>query len=465
MASRAHSTRAFLTSEDARTIFTMVCCFFGIGTLAMPSNFARAGPFYATAAMLLMAFANIYATVALSRVMLAAPASVQTFTDVGDWVCGKPGRYAVIVSQLLVCLLLPCAFLVLGSTLLDVLFPHAFSQTAWIVLMAFTVVPPCLIPTLNEAAAMAVLGCLGTFVADVVGVSVLQWELRGHPAVPAPDITLHQVLTTFGNLSLAYGASVVVPDLQRQHSDPTRMPRVILVSMGAGSAFFLVVAIVGYTAGGCQLSGNLLFSLVNVADPRAASALGRRSTWPSASSLACTRRKRRSSAGPKHRGASLANPATSDLEGNSYSASHTPPSGLLADHKRAGAAYTGKGVVLRYVTLRLSLIAVLVAASIGLRTRFLDLVDFTGASAVTVCCLALPILFYLKVFWSELPMYERVVACLLVVVCTIVGCYVLVNAGRNLFHPATDAAGVNFPYCSAEFQVEPYFVRKSTLSS
>ncbi|EEY54704.1 amino acid/auxin permease-like protein [Phytophthora infestans T30-4] len=127
--------KAFLTMEDAKTIFNIVCCFFGIGTLSMPSNFARAGPVYGTIAMALMAFSNIYSTIALSRVMLVAPKSVKTFTDVGDWVFGKTGRYLVIVSQLLVCLLLPCAFLVLGSTLLDVLFPDSFSQIFWIVFM------------------------------------------------------------------------------------------------------------------------------------------------------------------------------------------------------------------------------------------------------------------------------------------------------------------------------------------
>uniref|UniRef100_M4BQJ4 Amino acid transporter transmembrane domain-containing protein n=1 Tax=Hyaloperonospora arabidopsidis (strain Emoy2) TaxID=559515 RepID=M4BQJ4_HYAAE len=318
--------------------------------------------------------------------------------------------------------------------------------------------------------------------------------MRGHPSAPPPDITLHQVLTTFGNLSLAYGASVVVPDLQRQHSEPTRMPRIILVSMGAGSVFFVIVAVVGYIAGGCQLSGNLLFSIVNTSDPTAASALGfvpNRGAVVMAYLFMQTHivvafstiiqppfymaerfllgMHKTSTMDFIHESQKLSSiaPVTPDLEGN-YSTSDT--SGVpLTEHKRKQkeelemSEYTGKGTVLRYVTLRLSIIAVLVAASIGLRERFLDLVDFTGASAVTVCCLALPIVFYLKVFWNELPMYERVVACLLILVCSIVGCYVMIYAGQNLFYPHTEE-GITFPYCPVEYQVEPYFVRSATTS-
>ncbi|OWY99120.1 Amino Acid/Auxin Permease [Phytophthora megakarya] len=467
--------------EDAKTIFNIVCCFFGIGTLSMPSNFARAGPVYATIAMMLMAFANIYATIALSKVMLVAPASVRTFTDVGDWVLGKTGRYLVIVSQLLVCLLLPCAFLVLGSTLLDVLFPDSFSQIFWIVFMAITVVPSCLIPTLKEAAAVAFVGCLGTLIADVIGVSILEWEMRGHPSIPTPDITLHQVLTTFGNLSLAYGASVVVPDLQRQHSEPTRMPRIILVALGAGSAFFLAIAIAGYAAGGCQLSGNLLFSLVNVADPTAPSALGFTANRgavimaylfmqvhiviafstviqpPFYLAERFVLGMHKNSVIHQGEKQSTVELATPDVE-NNYNATNTP-SVLLAKEKEEQelAEYQGTGTVLRYVTLRLCIIAALVAVSIGLRDKFLDLVDFTGASAITVCCLALPIGFYLKVFWNELPTYERVIATLVIIICSVVGCYVMIYAGKNLFNPDTETA--NFPYCSLENQMDPYYTR------
>ncbi|GMF30917.1 unnamed protein product [Phytophthora lilii] len=439
-----------------------------------------------------MAFVNIYATIALSKVIYAAPPSVKTFTDVGAWVFGTTGRYAVMISQLLVCLLLPCAFLVLGSTLLDVLFPDSFSQIFWMIFMAVTVIPVCMIPTLKEAASVALVGCLGTIIADVIGVSILEWEMRGHPSIPTPDTSLHQVLTAFGNLALAYGAAVVIPDLQRQHSQPERMPRIITVSMGLGTVFFLAIAIAGYAAGGCQLSGNLLFSAVNASDPYATSALGfipsrgavimaylfmhvhiviAFSTITMPAFFMAERfllgmhkdqpvidQEQGVELREKLSSVAVASPVTPDIERNYTSAADNLQ--VVVKYEDEFAEYRGKLNVLRYVVMRLCILAVLVVASIFLRDHFLDLVDFTGATAVTAGSLVLPLMFYLKIFWSKLPVYERAGSVLIIVVCTILGVYVMIYAGKNLFNP--DSASATFPYCAEEYQSEPYYVRNST---
>ncbi|EGZ05456.1 hypothetical protein PHYSODRAFT_533598 [Phytophthora sojae] len=347
--------------------------------------------------------------------------------------------------------------------LLDVLFPDAFSQIFWMIFMAVTVIPVCMIPTLKEASSVALVGCLGTLIADIVGVSILEWEMRGHPSIPTPDTSLHQVLTAFGNLALAYGAAVVIPDLQRQHSQPERMPRIITVSMGVGTVFFLAIAIAGYAAGGCQLSGNLLFSAVNTSDPYATSALG---FIP-------------------NRGAvimaylfmhvhiviafsTIVMPAFFMAERFLLGMHKDKPSmdqeqGVVVKYEDEFAEYRGKLNMLRYIVLRLCILALLVVASIFLRDKFLDLVDFTGASAVTAGSLVLPLMFYLKIFWNKLPMYERAGSMLIIVVCTVLGVYVMIYAGKNLFNP--DSSSATFPYCSEEFQSEPYYVRNSTSSA
>lgn len=481
----------FYTLEDAKISFNIFCCFCGIGSLSMPSNYARAGPIYATIALLLMAFANIYATIALSKVIYASPPSVKTFSDVGGWVFGSTGRYVVMTSQLLICLLLPCAFLVLGSILLDVLFPNAFSQTFWMIFMAITVIPVCLIPTLKEAASIALVGCLGTIFADVIGVSILEWEMRGHPSIPEPHVTIHQVLTAFGNLALAFGAAVVIPDLQRQHSQPERMPRIILVSMGIGSAFFLAIAIAGYAAGGCQLSGNLLFSIVNTSDPYETSALGfipnrgavimaymfmhvhiviafSTITMPAFymaerfllgmhKNLSMVDQEQGIVVREKASPVVGASPAPSNTECNFVNSgvSITP---LVAAYDES-TEYSGKMNVFRYILLRLSILILLVIASIFFRDNFLDLVDFTGASAVTIGCLVLPLLFYLKVFGKKLPMYERVGCTVIIIVCIALGAYVMIYAGQNLFSPVSSST--TFPYCTEADQSSPYYVLDS----
>lgn len=125
--------KAFFTLEDFKISFNLFCCVYGIGTLGLPANFSRAGPYIAVVAMIFMAFANIYSSVACSKIMLIAPKSVKTFSDLGEWSMGTTGRYLALISQMANCLLIPCAFLVLGGTLLDDLFPGAFSSKTWII--------------------------------------------------------------------------------------------------------------------------------------------------------------------------------------------------------------------------------------------------------------------------------------------------------------------------------------------
>uniref|UniRef100_H3H2C5 Amino acid transporter transmembrane domain-containing protein n=1 Tax=Phytophthora ramorum TaxID=164328 RepID=H3H2C5_PHYRM len=494
MAPQASSRSALFTFEDAKAAFNIFCCVCGIGSLGMPSNYARAGWLFATIALLFMAFANIYASVVLSKVLLVAPANVKTYGDLGHWVAGKWGRILVVISQMGVCLLLPCAFLVLGGTLLDVLFPDSFSQSMWIVFMALMVVPVALIPTMKESTGMAIGGCLGTIVADIIGISILIYQERGHPSPPTADVTMHQVITTFGNLSLAYAAATVIPDLQRQHSQPERMPRVIMVSLGAASAFFLAVAIAGYAVGGCQMSGNLLFSVVNTSDPYTTTTLGFLADRGSVvmaflfmqlhlsiafstflhpafymverlvlgmhqvDPLATDSEERGMEIEEKMSYLAASSPAVSvpDLENNRQCSTRLS----AANSEDDLSEYKGGANVIRYIMLRISLIVVLVILSILLRDHFLDLVDFTGATAITMSSLILPLMFYIKVFWAKIPVWEKFMCAAIATICTVAGIYVMIYAGKNLFNP--DEEGATFPYCSAEFQEEPYYVRNET---
>ncbi|KAG2761097.1 hypothetical protein Pcac1_g27021 [Phytophthora cactorum] len=94
--------KKFLTAEDLKMALNIFCCVYGIGTLGMPGNFSRAGPVLAVVGMAFMAFANVYASVAICRVMLLAPKSVKTYSDLGEWCMGKWGRWLSVVSQMAV---------------------------------------------------------------------------------------------------------------------------------------------------------------------------------------------------------------------------------------------------------------------------------------------------------------------------------------------------------------------------
>ncbi|KAG2519495.1 hypothetical protein JM16_007123 [Phytophthora kernoviae] len=478
--------KPFFTFEDAKTSFNLFCCIYGIGTLGMPGNFARAGPTIAIMAMVFMAFANIYSSVAMSKVILLAPNSVKTFGDLGEWAMGKWGRWLSVVSQMGSCLLIPCVFLVLGGSLLDGLFPNAFTATTWIILMALTVLPVCLVPTLKEGAGAAFAGCMGTIIADIIGVAVVMHGMRGHPSVPFPELKFSQVAGVFGNLSLAYGAGIVIPDLQRQHSDPTRMPRVVGVTVGFISCLFLTLASTAYSAVGCQITGNLLFTIYPDSET-GLTTLGFAPNWGSivlaylfmqlhitiAFSViinpAFFIAERLALGMHQKRPVDLENPvsyveaATPDIiQGEarrSSKVSYVSVVETTTDHKEnieaELAEYHGGANTIKYVVLRIVIIVILVVLSIVFQDHFSDFADFVGASCITMNCILLPIVYYLIKAWNRVPMYEKIPAIIVTIVCFVLGCYVTYTTGKNLFAPTdSDTA---FPYCSPTFENEVFY--------
>ncbi|ETK97416.1 hypothetical protein L915_00023 [Phytophthora nicotianae] len=115
---------------------------------------------------------------------------------------------------------------------------------------------------------------------------------------------------------------------------------------------------------------------------------------------------------------------------------------------------------LRYIALRICIIAILVIIAVLARKRFLDLEDFTGATAHTTSCLLLPLIIYLRVFWKSMSFLDKGASMLVIVVCAITGCYVMIHAGKELFTPSDD--DTLFPYCETEFQDEPYYIRNNS---
>ena len=82
--------------------------------------------------------------------------------------------------------------------------------------------------------------------------------------------------------------------------------------------------------------------------------------------------------------------------------------------------------------------------------HFLDIADFIGASAMTLCCICLPFVFYLKVFWARVHWAEKAALLVVLLVCASLGCYVSYHALAALVTNAS--AAVKFPFCPAGMQ-------------
>lgn len=127
--------------------------------------------------------------------------------------------------------------------------------------MTVTVLPLCLVPTLKEGAGAAFAGCMSTLVADGLAIAIIVHGMEGHPSIPTPELGLGQVIGAFGSLSLGYGAGIVLPGVQRQHSEPSRMPRVVGATMLFIMCMLLVLGLVPYLSMGCQGGGNILYTI------------------------------------------------------------------------------------------------------------------------------------------------------------------------------------------------------------
>ncbi|TDH71033.1 hypothetical protein CCR75_002798 [Bremia lactucae] len=442
-----------------------------------------------------MALANIYASVAMSKVLLLAPSSVSTFGDLGDWCMGKAGRWLCILSQMGSCLLIPCAYLVLGGGLLDGLFPGAWDSTTWIIFMTIMVLPLALVPTLKEGAGAAFGGFMATLFADTLGVAIVVHGMSGHASVPSPELSMPQVAGAFGSLAMGFGAGIVLSDVQRQHSDPRRMVRVVIATMIFVTCMLLLLGIVPYLSVGCQISGNLLYVIYPEAST-GLTTLGFAPKWGTvvlaymamqlhitiafaviinpafyiAERLVLGMHK--NAAVDIENGAAFRESATpgdqqkvvndSHVSATSSRRSRTsvfPLTGERNDHDLEAAEYRGANAI-KYVLLRLSIIIALVILSIIFKDHFSDFVDFVGASAITANCIVLPVIFYLSKSWRTISMYEKFAAATIVVVCSVLGIYSTYAAGKNLF--VANESDTIFPFCHAEFRDNVFFNQTSS---
>ncbi|EQC37925.1 hypothetical protein SDRG_04942 [Saprolegnia diclina VS20] len=467
----ANTKKPFLTVEDIKMCFSLFCCVYGIGTLGMPGNYARAGYGWATVALVAMAAINIYATWCISHVMMVAPRSIRTFGDVGEWSMGCFGRWITNIAQMLVCIMVPIMFLVLGGIIFTIMFPSSFKDSTWIIIMGVTLLPVCLIPTLKEGAGAAAAGALGTIIADGIALGLLVHNLNDANeglSPPKPNLSFEQVTTVFGNLALAYGAGIVVPTLQREHSDETRMPRIIVVTLTIVSAFFLIVSITGVSVAGCQIPGNLLFAISGTklgfeADRGgvilAMMAMQLHITIAFAVVIfPAFFIAERIILG-------LHKVTIERTEPTNYNDIETPNLELPEKTSQldpieypshdAASDYAAPGAYVKAAILRIVIIAITVVIAIAWKDNFGDLLDFVGASSTSLSCMILPICFYLKTFWKTIKPLEKAGAVFAVLVCLALAIYVSINTGKVLFK-TVEPSSAKFPFCAAEYQTWVY---------
>ncbi|OQR96616.1 Amino Acid/Auxin Permease (AAAP) Family [Thraustotheca clavata] len=466
--------KPFLTLEDLKMCLALFCCSCGIGTLSLPGNYAQVGYAWGTLLTIGLGILNAYATWCISKVLLVAPKHVKTFGDIGEFALGVVGRVFANVSQLIVCAMVPTLFLVLGGNIFTVLFPLTFKVGIWILFMGLMILPVCLFPTLKEGTMVIAAGALATLVADFAAIAILYHNINKQNeglSPPPANITFDHWTTAVGNLALAFAAGIIIPTLHREHTDPSRMPRVIWVTMAFITILFIVIGVAGDYPLGCQIPhgimGNILFTIatpyLGFISDRGAVILAM--TAMQAHNLIAF--------------GVILFPAFFILErvilrlhpvhpenSQEYKDLETP--GLqLEEHvsntepvefpsHEAALAYSAPHAYTKACVLRIVLIAGMVTVACIGQTSLGSLVNFLGASMISLCCVILPIAFYVKVFWTKLNTLQRAWGVLTLVVSLGIAIYASVVTAKVLFGTGPAESDKRFPFCEEKYQDTVY---------
>ncbi|OQR83701.1 Amino Acid/Auxin Permease (AAAP) Family [Thraustotheca clavata] len=431
-----------------------------------------------------MGVLNVYSSWCISKVLLATPSHIKTFGDIGEFSLGVVGRYLANISQLITCIMVPTMFLVAGGTIFTVLFPLTFKLGVWILFMTICLLPVCLLPTLKEGAGTLIAGSLGTIIANAIALGVLIHEINKQNeglSPPPVNVTFSHLTTVVGNCALAFGAGVIIPTLHREHSDPSRMPRIIWVTMGFATLLFLIIGILGFHKVGCQLPdgsyGNVLFV---IATPYLGFISNRGTVIVAMIAMQIhnvvaygvilfpafyiAERKllglHATAVESEYNDMETPNFEKEKILKEKAEASRSSLPSVVRPsmlepieypEPEGGNDYKTPGTYFKASILRILIVAVSFVVAVLGQKDLGNLVNFLGASMISLCCIILPIAFYLKVYWLRISQMQRAWGVFWLLVSIFIAIYATIVTGKALFGSKDDDAP-RFPFCEEKYQ-------------
>lgn len=413
----------------------------GIGSLGLARNYSDAGILYGTIALIIVAAVNAFSCVVLCHCLAAAPAHVKTYGDLGYYAAGKFGRNVVATAQLVLCLLLPIAFLVLGGS---ILLPKIFegvhfeiSPTLYIVFMALCMMPIVFLKTLEETAAIACIGTLGAVFGDVFAVV----DSHLHSPFYTNAQTLPQVdhvLSVFGILTMAFGSIVIVPSIHRNHPRPENMPMLMIVLQIFLFFIYLAIGIIGYEQYGCFAPDNLLLSMTNP-----------------------TYRVLGMSFFMVHiiiAYAVILNPALYIIERYvfGYGKENYDVESLTLEAKHVVNEYAlvvKDGITesrIKSYLLRSGIVAVQVLVAILLQSSFNQFADLIGSTAISLAGIILPVWLYLKMFSSKMSNINVLVCWTLILLTVLISLYASYEYIVVIIRQISNSNATSDPYATCK---------------
>lgn len=482
-------------NDDPLCVALLFCATFGVGSMSFGVVFAAAGPQLAATGLYFLSACNLHASVVMSKALMVAPVTVRTFSDLSYYAFGDLGRRIVLLAEWGAGFLSPIAFLILGGTnLLPCLFQGSvlehWSPTHWIIAMSLCALPLTMVPTLKLAPPLAALCGLAAVLADAICIGYSLQTIHLPPR--ETQIQPANAMQTFGLLLFATGTASRIPSMQQQHSDPARFANQVSRTLLFITLMSMVIGIAAYSQFGCMAPATLLDQLPTTSSARkVASTLmlahllmafsllqtstlhdmeqsisGKDEEMQQVQKLHFTN----STVTSKSSQTLLLSPIVNDaipIEKDLFDSHDTlyvnmasPPSSNNGNHSATSGAFRASDVLNRGL-LRTLTVGLQAFLAILFQASYLDVLSFIGATAISVSCMIMPCLCYLRIHPIATQTFrgkcDLMVCHLTIASSTVLGiycaCIAIGNLSRDMrllvLSQATGTATLAdaFPYC------------------
>jgi amino acid permease len=444
-------------SSILRAIFNVFCAGAGAGIIGLPFAL-RLTSWYGVILLALGAAVCIYTGYLMSRVFNDHK-ELMNYNDFGKMALGKTGLFLVAFCQIGVCYGTDILFLVLASQNLFKVFHFSpLNQKHWTLICTALVLPLCYLKSFHEVGLIAIFGAIATLmVVIVVIIEIARMPLSSVRSYG--EVEFGGVLRGFSMMVFAYGAHSVFPGIQRAMKKPSRFGHAVMAAFLAMLVLYIVTAVIGYWAFGVNTHDNVLNNLENgvatiiirvalTAHVLFAYVLYAQANFEMADPL--VRKLYAKCFKTKDETPDLnVSPQTDDVKADvKQPTADVPPDASIATeaHDKEKKTKTSSSFYNRFsrgfawippygyilfIRTLLVLLSMLLAMYIP---NFGALMSLIGAATVAATIFMMPAGFYVKMYWTRVSLFEKIICFAIVILGTaaaVIGC---VFAIKDMVH-------------------------------
>ena len=229
----------------------------GVGIIGLPLGLRQSG-WYGLFVLVAVWLMTTYTGVVLGKPFNEDP-SLVTYDDLGNKCFPKWGKIFTAICQIATLTGVAIIFIIIAGLFLRALLidqvPHV-NNLMWSVICAAVLLPFCYLRTLEETWWIALLGVLTSGIA-IVCILVGDFMKGKEPNVSYGDVDFVSFMRSFARFAFAFGGHPVFPSIQRVMKRRSRFQWAVIVSFGVAFTLFSLIAVTSYAMFGEKTSSNI----------------------------------------------------------------------------------------------------------------------------------------------------------------------------------------------------------------